>query len=74
MGLRKKLTPTTCPSSQGGHHYILPPAHDAVEGMIVGKCRECGQQSHKMLASLPVSDDPSVFSVNSNEPLRRIKK
>ena len=72
MALHKKLIQTTCLSKEGSHHYVLPPAHEAVKNRFIGVCKRCGEESHPMLASQPHTEHPSILSVNSNKPLRRI--
>lgn len=73
MAKRLKSTPRICPSKEGAHHYVLPPAHEAVKNRLIGICKRCGMESHLMLASQPNTETPSIISVNSNQPLRRIK-
>lgn len=68
-----KSIQTTCHSKEGAHHYVLPPAHEAVRGRLIGVCKRCGQESHPMLAGQPRSDNPSMVAGNSNKPLRRIR-
>lgn len=73
MAKTKKSTQTICPSKEGAHWYILPPAYNAVNGEITGICKRCGSESHSMLAGQPAVGTPSLISVNSNKPHRRIK-
>jgi hypothetical protein len=73
MAKPKKSTKQICPSKEGAHYYVLPPAYNAVNGKITGICKRCGAESHSMLSGQPAGGSPSLISINSNKPFRRIK-